>query len=267
MDRPTVIISGASNTAGVWPTWADIVQRSYAANFVNIGKKGLGNEAIILRALSSAWSVKPQSNIVILIMLTTIDKWDWYIDSPDLLEKFNKEKHTITKLQYDSTGGFWCTGSWFPLEKELYYQNYYNEDYFTLKSLQMLSMFKQVCQQNNWKYHITFDSPIWSMTEKELTQKKTVEFDKKLIKTQLCQWLYNSSCASENVYEPGLIGFLHQINHPWFSKTLGAHPGSLGHLLFTKEHVFPFLNNFLLSRHNLVSIEKEIHLMNRLWTP
>jgi hypothetical protein len=265
MARVKVIISGASNTASIWPTWATIVQERYVANWEDVSCRGMGNEAIILRALRSAWEHKNCSDLLIVIMLTSIDKWDWYVDSSELIEKFNKEKHSIVTLTPNTSSGFWCTGSWFPLDKQVFQEKYYSEDYFTLRSLQLISMFKQVCDQNNWKYHILFDYPIWSMTDQELNRGERVNFDLRLINTELCNWMYKCNRVYENVFEPGLVGFLHQQSLPWFHQKYKAHPGPIGHLLFSKSHIYPVLDPLLPIKKDCASIEVMIEKMNQLW--
>lgn len=261
-----VIIGGASNTSGPWPTWSTIIQEKYSADWVDVSRKGMGNEAIILRALRKAWEYKNTGPIMILIMLTSIDKWDWYIDNAELLEKFNKEKHTVTTLSQNSTGGFWCTGAWFPLDKEFFKEHYYNEDYFTLRSLQLISMFKQVCKEQAWDYHIMFDGPIWAMTEQELNQGTYVNLEPRLIDTELCNWMYKSLNISQDIFEPGLIGFLYQKSLPWFSQKYKAHPGPTAHLEFVKEHLYFKLDNILKKQNNDQWINTMIQRMEKLWT-
>lgn len=261
-----IVISGASNTNGAWPTWATIIQEKYSADWYDVSQKGMGNEAIILRALRKAWEINDSEPVTILLMLTSIDKWDWYVDCPELLEKFNKEKHNITKLSQKSPGGFWCTGSWFPLDKESFKKKYYNEDYFTLRSLQLILMFRQLCDEQHWNYHIMFDSPIWAMTEQELNQGTYINLEPRLIKTDLCQWMYQTASASNNIFEPGLIGFLHQQSLPWFSQKYKAHPGPLSHLVFSKEFLYPILDSRLKKQKDDHQIDAMIQRMDTLWT-
>lgn len=260
-----VIIGGASNTNGPWPTWSEIVQHRYHADWIDVSRKGLGNEAIILRSLRTAWEHK-QDNILIMIMLTSVDKWDWYVDQPALLEKFAKEKHTITYLSDKDPGGFWGTGSWFPLDKTYYQEHYYSQDYFTLRSLQMISMFIDICNKQKWKYHVMYDGPIWSMTEQELNQGGIIQLSNKLIDTPLCRWAYDSAKIQDIGYGPGLIGFLDQNQLPWFSNTYGPHPGPSSHLAFAKDHIFPALNPLLNRYKDDRFIEQMISKMDNLWT-
>jgi hypothetical protein len=261
-----VIISGASNTSSSWPTWATIIHERYKADWVDVSRKGMGNEAIILRALSSAWKHKKDTPLLIVVMLTNVDKWDWYIDNPILLDKFNKEKHTITTINDSIDGGFWCTGSWFPLEKELFKEKYYNEDYFTLRSIQLISMFCQICNLQGWKYHIITDSPIWATTEQELIQGTEINLEPRLIKTELCQWAYESAKIADVIFQPSLIEFSHQNTLPWHHKTFGPHPGPGAHYAFTKKFIYPILDPLLESNNNDSWIDMLINRTDALWT-
>jgi hypothetical protein len=153
------------------------------------------------------------------------------------------------------------------LDKEFFKENYYNEDYFTLRSLQLLAMFRQICASQHWNYYIMFDSPIWAMTEQELNQGTYVNLQPRLINTELCQWMYQSSDASNNIFELGLIGFLYQQSLPWFSQTYKAHPGPMAHLMFLKEYLYPILDNILKQQKDNQQIDTMVQRMDTLWTP
>lgn len=265
MNKFNIVTGGASITSGPWPTWVDIIKEKYKANVFDVSKKGLGNEAIITTALHQASQIKSR-DIIVIVMLTNIDKWDWYVDRPDLLDKFAEEKHTITKLDNTQDGGFWGTGSWFPLEKQVYRDNFYSEDYFVMRTLQMIAVFQQVCQARGWKGHIMFDSPIWSMTEQEVNLGGPIDAKScKLVNTPLNKWLYES--LDYVTYEPGLIGFLDDRGIPWFSPKYRAHPGPRAHFEFSKVYIFPFLDLHVEDiGDDIVHLEAFIDKMNQLWT-
>jgi hypothetical protein len=261
-----IILGGASITNSPWPTWADAVRYRYVAKHIDTSKKGLGNEAILLRMLDAAAQVHyPDATTFLLPMLTNIDKWDWYVDQKDRIKKYDKEKHSLARIA-NTQGGFWSTGSWFPLEKEIYKENFYSQDYFTLRSLQMLAMFKQICHRQGWKYLILFDSPIWSMTEAEVNQGKEILHNHQLINTPLCQWFYQCSGAADNVYEPGMLGFLYENKLPWFSEKWKCHPGPLSQLAFARQHVIPILDLELPHNGDDHGLDYTISRMDKLWT-
>lgn len=258
-----IVTGGASITSGPWPTWVDILKEKYQAELIDVSKIGLGNEAIVATALHQASQL--DGDITVIVMLTNIDKWDWYVDHPGLFEKFSHEKHTITKLGQDHKGGFWGTGSWFPLEKAVYKDNFYSEDYFVMRTLQIIAVFNQVCNQQGWHGHIIFDSPVWSMTEQEVNQGGVIDTtSNRLIKTPLNNWLYKS--LNLDIYEPGLIGFLYKNNIPWYSPKYRAHPGPKAHYEFSKKYLFPKLDYIPALANDNAWVDSYIEKMDQLWT-
>jgi hypothetical protein len=264
-----IIIGGASNTQGPWPTWADFVKLRYNHVFYDASKKGMGNEAIITTALkSAAKNANKNDDILLLLMLTSIDKWDWYVTDPIVFNKLNKEKHNITQLDKKDKKGFWSTGSHFPLDKSYFKEHYYSNDYFMYKTLTLIEFFKNVCQKQNWKYKIFFDSPIFSMTENELKQPCQVDIDSfKLINNTLCDWLFNVFKIDNTIYYPGLIGFLYTKKMSYYSSVYGPHPGPMSHLEFCKEHIFNTLDYDLCKNHDFKFLNMYAEKMENLWIP
>lgn len=241
----TLIISGASTLVdNAWPTWASFVKQRYAnANIVDLSCKGLGNKAIILRAIAAAQS---QIDPYVIIQLTNIDKWDWYIEDTSLIEQLNYEKHPIVPVTKNDSHGFWSTGSHFPLYKEYYQKNYFSLENSAFETLLLLQWFMFVCKQNFWKNLILLDSPILSVTESQLNHNQLTKeqcWNKTLIENILCQSIFtglNLDC----VYIPGMIGHACLNNRVWYSKKYKNHPGSLVHYWFAVDKIFPILNNF-----------------------
>jgi len=268
MSAKKLVVSGASNTNGPWPTWADFIAERYECQMHNVSKKGMGNEAIITSAIhASTKNLKPSDDATIAIMLTSIDKWDWYVADKNVVKRLDKEKHNITRLNANDPNGFWCTGGHFPLDKEYFRQNYYSHDYFAFKNLQLILMFYHVCNKNNWKYLVLYDSPIWSMLESELDANLPIDDSSfKLVNNNLCKWLFDSTNVCEDVYHPGLIGFLAKNNKPYFSEKYKCHPGPMSHLLFSKEHIFPKLDYLFQQKHDNEFLEEYATKMDGLWT-
>jgi len=238
-----VIISGSSITeTTAWPTWATWIQRRYKPKtFINTGIKGLGNEAILLHAIEQA---RAYSNPLIIVQLTNIDKWDWYVEDQNLLQQMQNEKHCINKF---GGGGFWSTGSHWPKWKEHFRQNYYSQQYFTYRTVQLIHWFQLLCKSQNWQYYIIFDSPIFSVTEHQLNtgnislEQCTAQtlLDNKLVES-VARWV-----DTTDIYLPGIIGFAKLNNYQWFTPAIKGHPGSYVHYEFTKNIVAPVLDNIL----------------------
>jgi hypothetical protein len=267
-NKHKIIVGGASITQSPWPTWADIVQEKYAGAFFNTAVKGFGNEAIVTSALHQAHKIKNQpGTTVIIVMLTNIDKWDWYVDDPALVAKFSREKHTITKLESEDVGGFWSTGSWFPLEKELFKSNFYSQDYFVMKTLQIIGLFQSVCRAQGWIGHIMFDSPIFSMLESEINNDVEIDYQSnKLVNTLMNRWLYESLDIEKSIYHPGLIGFLAENQIPWYSSKYKNHPGTQSQFEFVKKILFPLLDPLLIEKTSDSNLVQFVKIMDRLWT-
>jgi hypothetical protein len=244
-NRP-VVVSGASITNdSTWPTWATWVKHRYGlTNITNVSVKGIGNELILLKAIHAA---KQLINPVIVVQLTNVDKWDWYVDNPKLITKINQEKHPITRLSNSDANGFWSTGSHFPLWKEYYKNNYYSIEYQTYKTLQQLQWFQMLCNKQQWQYLVLFDSPILSVTEQQLNiGQLTIDecLAMTLVNNSLSQSIFESTMF-DNIYLPGLIGYACQNNLLWHTDKFKGHPGSLVHYYFTKDIISTDLDKIL----------------------
>jgi len=191
-------------------------------------------------------------------MLTAFDKWDWYLPDKELVKKYQKEKHNVTKLCNEDEIGVWGTGCHFPLEKKYFKNNFFNYNFNTLENLIYISWFIQTCKKNNWKLLLHFDSPIFDYYEHELLVKITkLKYSRKLIKDNfLLKQLYDE-IKTEIIYEPGLIGFADENKIKWNHKDFKNHPGSLVHYLFSKKYIFP-----LLDKHFTIKQEIDLNKVN-----
>lgn len=261
-----IVIGGSSITdSHPWPTWATWTVKKYGGHSVfNTSVKGMGNEAIIARAVYRA---KLCSNPLLLLQLTNVDKWDWYVDRPNLVAELSREKHPLTRIDDSHLSGFWSTGSHFPHHKQHYYQNYFSLSYQMYHTLQLIHWLQLFCQQKGWKYHIVFDSPILSVTEQQLNlgQLDLLECNSnRLVQNPLCQLVFDMIDLS-NIYCPGLIGFALCNNYPWFSPRAKGHPGSLVHYHFTRQILEPILDQWLIPTHDLAEFEQEAKIMQKLF--
>lgn len=247
MQGHTVIIAGSSLTTDLaWPTWATWIQQRYNLknNLVNVSAKGLGNEAITVRAVQAAGSCEKP---LLIVQLTSVDKWDWYVEQPGLADAMMAEKHTIVKLMPQDQFGYWSTGSHFPLWKQHYGQHYFGLQHAMFHSLLMLQWLQMICQQRNWPLYVLFDSPVLSVTESQLN---TGLLDpehchsQQLIKNSLCQ-IIGQLIPLDQIYQPGIIGFACLNQMPWYSVRYKGHPGSLVHFEFARSVLAPVLDQML----------------------
>jgi hypothetical protein len=237
----SVIFSGASITNSPWYTWKDFVIERYGIeNPIENAYKGIGNEFIVNSTIQKC---QEHENPFVIVMLTNIDKWDWYVQDSAECTRINKyEKHTVRNLKGSvSIEGFWSTGSWFPGAKEYYKQHYYSQDYFAFKTLQNIYCLQQFCKSKKIPCLILFDSPILNCLEQNIiTQNLTFM---PLTDNDLCQ-VWKDEIDLSQIYQPGLIGYCDIRELEWFNHKFKAHPPSISHLEFSKEHVFPTLDRF-----------------------
>jgi hypothetical protein len=245
----SLIISGSSiSNADAWPVWSTFVKQKYAFDtVVDVNTRGAGNEVILTKAISEAAKIK--QDLILIVQLTSVDKWDWYVQNEQLVNDIQEEKHPGVKINYKDKNVFWCTGSHFPLWKEYYKTNYYSLDYQAFKSLQQLQWFIMTCDFNNWSYLILFESPIFSITEEQLN---IGNLDKEqciitpLLDNHLCSAIKDLVDLT-NMYLPGLIGYACINDLPWYHKKFKSHPGSLIHYRFAKDIIFPVLDKLELN--------------------
>ena len=226
-----IIIGGASITDSPWFTWADFLQQESGMPIVDISARGVGNEYIA----SSIVNVQSQldNTTLVVLMLTNIDKFDWYVQGQQL-KNLENEKHCPKKLTNDS--GFWCTGSWFPGDKEIFKNYFYNEDYFCVKTIQQILLLETICQKTNAVLEIFFDSPIWTHTDQDIINiGKTQDYTSRynfLSGDYAKSWSTLLAKKHTTLDNNSLIGFCWQNKLPWYNQQYKGHPPSSSHWKF-----------------------------------
>ena len=252
--QPQLIVSGGSITHGGWHTWKDFVAERYDTPLINLAEKGQGNEVIATKALLEA---QKYNDPIVMIMFTSVDKWDWYVQDPLQLNKLQKEKHPPLPIHDQDRGGFWCTGSWFPADKEYYWKHYYSLDYQIIKTCMLIHHLRSYFTANKIRHLIMFDSPIFEYTEQELNQNPKLK-TKTLVNDTTKPFV---ELISE--YDRGLIGFCEKNNLPWFHPIYKWHPGSLAHYKYSCDFIFPKLDNwFKVHTRDQLDLAKK---MDKLW--
>ena len=261
-----IVISGSSiSDENTWPNYVTWIQKIYGwSNMINVSRRGLGNKTIILNAVNHARTL--EGNIFLILQLTSIDKWDWYVESDDKVIVLKKEKHSIVHIDKQDPHGFWCTGSHFPLWKEIYLQNFYSNKYQAYDTLMSMQWFQMLCEKNKWKFFILFESPDFSVQESQLNKgllSITECFETKLIQNKLCETI---QIDLSEIYLPGLTGFACINGLPWFSKTYKSHPGSLVHFEFTKKIILPKLDQTFARVLNVDVLDEQAKKFQNLWS-
>ena len=261
--KHTVVFGGASITDDLaWPTWKSYCEERYdISDSVNCANKGIGNKTILSRCYYAA---KQVNNPLIVVMLTAFDKWDWYLPNKEAVEKYQKEKNKVIRIGNADNLGVWGTGSHFPLEKQYYKENYFNQTFHTRENLIYINWFAQTCKQNNWQFCLLLDSPIFDYYEHEINQAQSVAVKSNRI--------ISSSPLLDNPYRDikeyfnylgGIIGFASENNMPWKHTKFGAHPGSMIHYEFSKQHVFPLLDQYFETHRNIDT--SQVELEQKFW--
>lgn len=255
---PNLIINGASCTGdSPWWTWADLVRARYEVRVSNHGRKGLGNEAIITRAVAEALdTIDP----IIVVMLTAVDKWDWYTTDSHVIEQVSREKHSGYSINGEQDGLYWSTGSHFPLWKEHYGKHYADTRQMLMNTIKHIDWFVKTCRAKGWPFLLLSDYKIFSYTEREAN----LDYDavKHRSDTRLIDRVSKPFFDEirQHVDHKGLFEVSSgEIRHSRF----GLHPGTHTHWLYCRDRVFPFLD-----RHCAVANRDLEHLVQReqkLW--
>jgi hypothetical protein len=260
-----IIVSGASITDSPWFTWADFLCGESKISLTNLCRKGAGNEYIVSSIAKNSDLL--DSNTLVIVMFTTIDKFDWYVEGKQFLE-LQTEKHC--PLAISSSSGFWSTGSWFPHKKEYYRDCYYTNDYFCTKSIQQILLLQTICNNAGAKLEILFDSPIWTHTEQETNiigeqELRPADFTHNFLSQPLSKiWAKCLSIELQNLHHSSLIGFCWDQGLAWYSQHYRAHPPSSSHYQYYQAIVRPKLSKYL-PLNPITDIDKKINKFDKLW--
>ena len=255
-----VIVNGASCTAdSPWMTWADLMEYKYQCASINLGQRGLGNESIITKALHTAYQTE---NPIIILMLTSIDKWDWYTEDQNIITQLQKEKHKPYSIVDQTLGTYWSTGIWFPTLKEHYKQKYYSQTHMVLNTIKHIDWFVKTCTQQQWPFLLLTDSRIFAYTEVELDNNfyevKTYAFDRLI--NDVTGPFYKQ--IKKHIDTQSMIHHGDERGMPVIHSKYKAHPGTAVHYEYAKNKLFPFIDQYLpttsLQIEDLVASEQKI---------
>jgi hypothetical protein len=258
-----LIVLGASITASPWMTWADFLEIESAMSVINLSSKGIGNE-FMMQSLANVRD-RLDDRTLVLVMLTNIDKWDWYVQG-DQLHALRQEKHS-PKLISDNSG-FWCTGSWFPGNKKIYQDLFYNDDYFCSRTIHNILLLKTICEDRRSKLEIFFDSPIWSYTEQDINAMVMgMEVQSRnLLQGDLSRlW----QCALDehmlDLDQSSLLGYCWHNQLCWCNQTYKAHPPSSSHWRWYRDIMRPRISQHCSLQDWSQTLGPKIHEMDDLW--
>ena len=237
MAKNKIYVAGASITNGPLLGWADFLEfEAVDCKLINLGIKGQGNEAIVTSIINQ----QPESESLVICMLTAVDKFDWYVEG-DKFHQLKKEKHPAVPVGTDS--GFWSTGSHWPLDKEIYYNKFYSQDYHVARSIQLIISLQAHARQFGYNLIIVFDSPIWSYTEKQLIDYLTagteLQYNDLLSGPLARVWAPMLLDQYQNIMDTSLIGYCIKNNLLWGNAQATNHPPSSSHYAWYQEYLKP----------------------------
>lgn len=256
-----IFVFGASITHGPWWTWKDFLEIESKITATDLSLKGVGNTYMMHSILDQPLD----ENSLVVGMLTNVDKFDWYVEGKKY-RSLSSQKHAPIPVGSDS--GFWCTGSWFPLDKRKYLELFYSLDFSAAQNIQQLCALKYFCAVKKCKLEIFFDSPIWAFTEQDLNKMITtgqagstrcmldLPLTKKWSKLLTNNEIYNESDS--------LIGYCWHHNLPWGNSFYNGHPPSSSHWQFYQEIVRPRISQHL-DLDPIGNMSTKIAAMDLLW--
>lgn len=261
-----IISVGASITNSPWWTWKDYLQIESKIKNINLAVPGAGNEFMIHNLVLN--KDKLNENTLVVVMFTNIDKFDWFI-SKEKFSELKKEKNKAFAFGKDN-GFWWCTGSWFPKEKEIFKDIFYSEDYFIVKTIQQLLLLNELKRIYKFELVVAFDSPIWTYIEQEINQiaNDITGYNKKennLLTNPLSKiWKDLIEVEFLDIADKSLIGYCIKNNLPWQNEFYGPHPSPISHYKWYKDILVPELLKFVDLDLSLDYTDK-LESMEKIW--
>jgi hypothetical protein len=256
-----IFVFGASITQSAWWTWKDFLEIESGITVINLSVRGAGNTYMV----NSLVDQPIDANSLVVGMFTNIDKFDWYVEG-DTFQQLSTEKHP--PIAVDSNAGFWCTGSWFPGQKQLYEKTFYSLDYFAAQTIQQICALRHLCAKKQCRLEIFYDSPIWSYTEQDLNAMSNTKCrldPRDILSLPLTKkWAPLLDDFDIDIDSSSLIGFCWEHHLEWGNSFYKGHPPSSSHMRFYREVMCPRLQSYL-SLDPLRNLDRQIAEMDKIW--
>lgn len=261
-----IIVLGASITSSPWYTWKDFVEIETGITCYDLSARGVGNEYLVHSLVANRNLL--DSNTLVLCMLTSFDKFDWYV-ADERFRRLQTEKHKPKEISKNT--GFWCTGSWFPLEKEIYKQTFYDQDYFCTKTIQQILLLRELSAITDCRLELFFDSPIWSLTEQDINlinpgnqsqilstlKKDFLDFPLSSI------WKKMLDQSLIDIDDISLLGFCWKHDLLWYNTAVKCHPPSSSQWQFYNNIVKPAINQYI--KTDTIDLTEKIRNFDQKW--
>ena len=207
-------------------TWADYLAKKINCELINAGARGAGIDFVAKTTIYHCYKYKP--NLVVL-MLPSIDRFDWYVDKNYLLKNEDLKmaswqngveptfKNIDGSLSFDE--GYALTGGEIRGNKKYWYKYYYSETFafinywFTVFNLE--NFFKQ--EKINYFFTLAYDKN--NMVEQEYNKTGLVDN---------YQFIMDKIDWSKFIFYKEHFGFLNFVKNNRFP-TIKNHPVTEAH--------------------------------------
>lgn len=256
-----IFVFGASITHSAWWTWKDFLELESEIDVIDLSVRGAGNTYM----LNSLLDQSIDANSMVIGMLTNLDKFDWYVEG-STFQQLATEKHAPIPIHHNS--GFWCTGSWFPGQKQIYQEIFYSLDYFASQTIQQICMLRYLCQHKKCRLEIFYDSPIWSYTEQDLNamiHDQCSLAPRNILSLPLTsKWAPLLDDVDVNIEDSSLIGYCWHRGLSWGNAFYKGHPPSSSHMQFYRDIICPRVQSYLNLTPKSV-LDSQIAEMDAIW--
>ena len=204
---------GCSFTKYKWPTWADILGKSFKERH-NYGYEGVGNFYIFKTIMEAITAHKINGDDLVIVQWSGLTREDRYIKG-----KWMCNGNIFTSKIYDKN----------------FLENYTDVEHFIFRDITLIAAAYELLEKTKCKFIFTSMSPIFEYENKE---NNTIQFQK------------NSSINIKkfiNLYKKYINFFLPSFkevifNNEWPSRT-DSHPTTSEHLLFVRKILIPNIDS------------------------
>lgn len=237
-----LVVSGCSFTFEKW-NWPTFVAENLSWDLINVAMGSQGNGLIskkLIYAVDSLLRKEVSSdNIIVGVMWSGIDRFEFYSTDVDNLENTDGWVENPTSVIHDNSGNYknWIITNhhWEVYNSQTYYRLFHHSISSMISTIQNILLTQWYLERNNIWYFMTtyldiFDNDIINNPEVKYWF-DMIDFTKFIPIIGCHEWV------RDNYGNFG--GFNAHAN----SDYIGIHPTEFGHRKFSEEVVLPFIHN------------------------
>jgi len=220
-------------------TWADYLAESHSYNLINIGARGAGIDFISKRIM---YHCQQQSTDFVVIMLPSVDRFDWYLDKNHPLQSSAidiaswQDGKSASMINLDGnisySEGYCLSGGEIRGDKKHWFKYYYSEASTLLNYWSTVYSLENFFKIKNIPYYFTTAYDRDNLVEQSYNQtKNSSNFD----------WIFNYIDWSRFIFYQGDRGFLSFTRDKKF-KIINQHPETQAHKFWVDEIVNPIFD-------------------------